>query len=533
MLVGALQLIAGGRAPADLVRRGTEEAEVEALFDLSGSADVRRHVREVTGVDDDELVIRRLVRSNGGSRAWINGRLATAGQLASLATVLLDICSQHEHHALRDAASHLDLLDAWAGHDVARARMTSAWDAWRRADAELESLAGRLRERAEREAVLRHQLDEITALQPKAGELEALEEEHLRLRHAERLSDRTRGAEEALYGADDAVTVRVARVLHDLGELRGLDPVLDGLAEQLADAHARLEDVASELGRYGRKVVHDPERLAEIDARLIALRRLARRHGGTLERVLAAREALAAELDGLADAEVRLEEAELARQRAHDEAVATARALSSSRRQAAARLGAAITGDLRELGMGEALVEVAVAPVDLRAGSMEAEGAAVTATGMDRVELLIAPNRGEPPRPLARVASGGELSRALLAVKRVLAEGGPRAVQVFDEVDTGVGGGVAEVIGRKLREVSRARQVLCVTHLPQIAVYGDRHFHVSKGATGDRTVSRVARLDDATRREEIARMMGGLEITDATRAAADALLAQARAAGGA
>jgi DNA repair protein RecN (Recombination protein N) len=529
ILIGALKLVLGGRSSTDLVRSGADEAEVEALFDLSGSEPLRARLRDLLGRDEDELVVRRVVPATGRSRAYVNGTLATAAQLTALTEGLVDICSQHEHHTLASASSHLLYLDAFAGLTLTRADVSQAWRAWQECDRALQAVTDRARDRAEREGVLRFQLDEIQSIDPHDGEPAALDEERTRLAHAGRLAEVTSGVEHVLYARDEAISDQLARLCQRLGQVRHLDPRLEQLAERLDSAHTEIEDLARDLGSYARGIVHDPERLRLVDERLVAIRRLERRYGGTLAAVLHHVQSCRAELDALAEIDEEIESLAKARQAAVADVSGRARALSVQRQEAARRLGGAITRELWDLGMGEAEVVVDVASLEGR-GGLQVDGASLSAQGMDHVEFLIAPNRGDPPRPLQRIASGGELSRSLLAIKRVLSREGPSGLYVFDEVDTGVGGAVAEVIGRKLHDVASYHQVLCITHQPQIAVYGHRHFHVTKVRGAERTASRVHRLDETSRVEEIARMMGGVEITDRTRSAARELLEQARAA---
>jgi DNA repair protein RecN (Recombination protein N) len=529
ILIGALKLVLGGRASADLVRSGADRAEVEAMFDLTESPELRERLSELLGHDEEELIVRRVVPASGRSRAYVNGTLATAVQLSQLTQGLVDICSQHEHHTLVDPGSHLRYLDTFADIVALRDHVSEAWATFLSAQREMDALHERASRRAEREATLRFQLDEIDAIDPKPGEREDIEREHERLAHAENLSKLTRHAEAVLHADDHAVCDHLARLTHDMSGLRGVDPQLDQLLDRLDAAHTDLEDLAGDLGRYARNVVFDPGRLGALDERMGALRRLERRYGGTLEAVLAHRAAARQELAAFDDLDDRLDICTVARDEARTVLVARAAALSESRHRASQGLADAITQELRDLGMGDARIEVAVDRLDSR-GGLEIEGVRYSSTGMDRIEFLIAPNRGDPPRPLQRIASGGELSRALLAIKRVLSRDGPKGLYVFDEVDTGVGGAIAEVIGRKLADVARHHQVLCITHQPQIAVYGHRHFHVSKASDGDRTQSRVVQLEHTHRTHEVARMMGGLEITDATRHAAEELLQQAAAA---
>ncbi len=290
----------------------------------------------------------------------------------------------------------------------------------------------------------------------------------------------------------------------------------------------QLEEAARELGGYARDVTMDPERLTEIEDRLARLKRLGRKYGGDVESILAHREAAARELAELDQAEARIAELETGREAALEEAAGAARELSTARRTIADDLGRRISEELASLGMGGARIEVQVERLAERGGELSVDGARLSETGIDRVEFLIAPNRGEEPRALRKIASGGELSRAMLAIKRVLTGVGLAGLYVFDEVDTGVGGAVAEVIGRKLADVARHHQVICVTHLAQIAVYGDRHYRVAKTTDGERTKSHIEVLAEKDRLEEIARMVGGLEITESHRGAAAEMLRIAR-----
>jgi DNA repair protein RecN (Recombination protein N) len=529
LLVDALELLAGARAQADLVRTGAEECVIEALFDLTALDALREALAETLGTVTDELVIRRHIRAEGRSRAYVNGSLATASQLTGLARGLLDICSQHEHHTLVDPASHLACLDDYGGLRPLRASVAASWSRYAGISRELEEVARQAQERAEREAVLRLQLEDLRALAPQAGEIEELETEHGRLAHADRLASTARAAEDTLYARDNALSDQLARLGHQLDALRGLDADLDPLIDRADQLRTDLEDLGRDLGRYARGIVHDPNRLARIDERLTALRRLERRYGASLDQVIQRRARMEEEITALSGLEEKIEGLESERQVASEALVQQANLLSKARADRAASLGAAITSELRDLGMGQARVEVDVARLEARGGAMEIAGRRFSATGSDRVELLIAPNRGEPPRPLGKIASGGELSRSLLAIKRVLATQATTGLHVFDEVDSGVGGAVAEVIGQKLADVARNHQVLCITHLPQIAAYADQHIHISKATLADRT-STVARvLDRDARIEELARMMGGISTSDATRRAAADLIDSATA----
>ncbi len=524
ILVSALHLLLGARARPDSVRQGADQAEVEALF--APGAELAAARLELLGLpSDEEILVRRVIVPQGRSRAHVNGRLATASQLAELSAGLVDICSQHEHHTLVDPSTHLAHLDSYGDLDPLRDAVADAHAAASAAAASLREARNRLAERGEREELLRFQLAEIERLAPEPDEDERLDEELSRLSHAERLVQAAVGAEQALYSADDAVVAVLDRLGHELHDAGRHDAALLPLAERLESARTELEELGRDLQDYAERIQAEPGRLQEVEDRLHALRRLTRRFGGTVEAVLAHAQAAGEELAELEAGELTLESRQKELDRALEAACAQARTLSRERRARAAALGEAISQELSGLGMGGARVHVDVAALgEAGPDQLAVDGARLTASGIDRAEFLIAPNPGETPKPLRKVASGGELSRALLALKCVLQGVDIGGLYVFDEVDTGIGGAVAEVIGQKLRAISRRHQVLCITHLPQIAAYADRHFRVEKEVSGGRTHSRIVRLDEAERQEELARMLGGIQVTDAQRQAAAALL---------
>jgi DNA repair protein RecN (Recombination protein N) len=523
IVIGALGLVLGGRAAPDLVRPGATEAEVEALFDVSDAPRARERLA-VAGLEaGDELVLRRVVQASGRSRAYLNGRLCTATQLIELAPELVDISSQHQSVALTDPATHLVYLDAFAKLDPERRRLSDVVDELMdksKAVTELERIE---QSRGEREAFLRFQLAAIEDVGPRADEVPELDAERARLRHADRLARVTRDAADRLYDKDAAICDDLARLGGELATVRDLDPLLAPLCENVETARSALADTARTLSRYADGIEANPERLAEIDERLFQMSRLTRQYGGDVAAVLEARDKMLAEIDSLSGAGDRLageraEMAELLRK-----ASRMALALSAARKKAALALGEAIGKELDLLGMGRAKVVVEVAPQ--RGGAeLEVEGARLGRDGIDRVEFLIAPNPGVEPRPLRRIASGGELSRALLALKRALADVGPAGLYVFDEVDAGVGGAVAERIGRAIADVARHRQVLCITHLASIAAFADTHFVVEKHEELGLATTRVARTGGKDRLGELARMLAGAKVGPAARKAAEELL---------
>ena len=524
MVVDALSLVLGGRARPEVVRGGTEEAEVEALFELLPASRAAAKL-EAAGIPGErELVVRRVVQAEGRSRAYVNGRLCTAAQLADIAADLCDIASQHESVSLTDPSTHVEYLDAFGRLESDRLQVAERVDALALVQRELEAASAQERGRAEREDFLRWQLREIDELDPHDGEETELEHERARLRHAEKLQSATRRAAERLYEGEGAVCDELARLGAELDQAAAIDGSLAPLARTVESARGELSDAARALARYAEAVEASPERLAEVEERAFRLQKLLRKHGPATADLLAHRASLERDLASLASASERVGQLETEKARRAAEAGTAARALSRKRRDAAEKLADAIGRELAQLGMGRARVVVDVQPTASAGEALLVDGARLTRTGIDRVEFLIAPNRGEEPRPLRRIASGGELSRALLALKRVLADRGPAGLYVFDEVDAGVGGAVAEVIGRSIADIARHRQVVCITHLPQIAALADAHFVVDKTESRGRTSTTVKRLTASERVEEIARMIGGIKVGDAARRAAAELL---------
>lgn len=527
IVVGALNLVLGGRASSEQVRPGAEEAEIEALFDVR--AERLKARLEAAGVGSDgELVVRRVVSASGRSRAYLNGRLCTAGELAELAPDLADVASQHESVALTDPATHIGYLDRFARLTSERAELSEQVAQLAELGKELAELRSAERGRAEREAFLRFQRDSIDALEPRADEMDELRAERGRLRHAGKLLEITHRAAGRLDEGDDALCDAIARLAADLTQAAELDRTLAEPARALEDTWPVLREVARDLERYAGRTRSDPSRLAEIEERLYRLEGLLRQHGPTLQDVLAARARLDAELTALATTEDRI--AEKAREHEALLAVAAERArkLSARRKKAAEKLGSAIGGELAELGMGGARVLVDVAPLPEGGAELVVDGARLGKDGIDRVEFMISPNKGIDPRPLRKIASGGELSRALLALKRVLAEGGPSGLYVFDEVDAGVGGAVAERIGKAIADVARHHQVLCITHLAPIAAFADQHYVVAKDAAASMTTSSVRPVKGKDRVAEVARMLSGAKVTGSAEAAAKEMIDAAR-----
>jgi DNA repair protein RecN (Recombination protein N) len=500
ILVDALHLALGGRAQAEVVRTGCDEATVEAVFQVGPR--VRARLVELGLPDGDELLIKRVVHRAGRSKVWVNGALCTVTILEQLARRLCDISSQHEHVSLLDPACHLDLLDAHGALGERKERYQAAYAQLAGIAKERQSLLTDDAERARRVDYLRFQLEEIDELDPKPGEEKQLAAERTVLASAAKIQALAEGAEEKLYSGEGAAAELLSAAVDKLAELSGLDPSFVRMHGALASARAEVEEAARELQQTARKRREDPERLAALDDRLAALRKLARKHGGDVEGILARRDEMRRELDSATGHAEKLEALTLAEEAARAEATKLAAVLSGKRREAAARLSTKLLEELSRLGMGKSRFEVRLAP-----GALGPRGA-------DEAECFFSANPGEEPKPLARIASGGELSRVMLAFKRAGAATDPVDIYVFDEVDSGIGGPTAQVVGRMLKEVSRDRQVICITHLPQIAAFADSHLVVRKTVARGRTLSEVLPLQgDLERCKEVARMLGGEELT--------------------
>ena len=527
ILINALNLVLGGRAKAEVVRAGAASAQVEALFDLRDAAAARARL-EAAGIEaGGELVVRRVVARSGRHRVYLNGTLATVQMLGEVTRGLVDISGQHEHYSLLRTDFHLELIDRVGALAGLRDQVGAAYGRVAALDARADELRSRQRDRAEREDFLRFQLRELDdARLEDADEETTLENEASRLRNTEKLRDAARQAEADLYADQGAAAERLARSLRAVETLAELDPELAVLQEDLASALAIAEDAARTLGDYGRDLAADPQRLDEVESRLALFAVLRRKYGATLAEVIERAAEMRAEVAQLSGAEDALAALADERRDAAARLLTVAEQLSAARRDTAVGFVADVGAELADLGMAAAELVVELEPV---ASGAEVGGRHVGPRGIDRVELRLSANPGSPPMPLNRIASGGELSRFMLAVKRVIAAGDPVGTYVFDEVDSGIGGPTAEAVGRKLQLVSRDRQAVCITHLPQIAALGDHHLVVRKSVEGERTRSSVEALSAKARVEELARMLGGATVTKTTRAHARELLKLGRA----
>jgi DNA repair protein RecN (Recombination protein N) len=517
ILVEAVGLLLGGRASGDLVRTGEDLATIEAIFENGG----------------EELLVRREITSLGRSRAFINGALATAGALKDLSVRLIELHGQHEHQTLLDPATHLDVIDAYGALEGATAATATAFESMRERRDELARLRAAAQDRETRLEFITFQLTELDRAGVKSGEPgEDVELAALRqvLANAERVERLCVESYTALYERDDALLAGLGQVWRRVGELAALDPQFRPYLEARDAIKSQLEDLARFLRQYAAGIEASPARLQQVEERLAVLERLKRKYGPTLHDVVARRDALARERSDLERGDDRIAELEREFSSARAQYAIAAERLSEARRRSAAAFAAGVVHVLRDLAMEQTRFEMRFGP--------PLPESVWTARGVDTAEFFVSPNPGEDLRPLVRVVSGGELSRMMLAIKTLTATSrhgfSDAAVRpastsapglIFDEVDAGIGGRVADVVGRKLRTLGSASQVLCITHLPQIAAYADTQFQIEKRVDGGRTRTRVQRLSDSGRVEELARMLGGEEITDGLRQSAREMLA--------
>ena len=524
ILVEAVALLLGARASADLVRTGAPHATIEAIFEDPSTHSVRSgHAA------DGELIVRREITSQGRSRSFVNGALATAAALRDLSSRLVELHGQHEHQALLDPLAHLPLLDEYAGLGDAAGAVAAAWTTVRTLREQLERSRMDAREKAARLDLIAFQLGEIEKAASKAGEDEELAAAKQVLASAERIQRLCEESYSALYDSDAAVLAGLGGVWKRVGELATIEPQFAPYVESRDGIKSQLEDLAFFLRSYADGIDASPGRLQQVEDRLALIERLKRKYGPTLQDVIDKGGALARERELLTGSTEHADD--LAR--ALDAASATyldlARGLSSRRRTAAVTFARALEALLAELAMERTRFEV-------RFNERELPPDAWSDRGIDQAEFFVSPNPGEDLRPLARIVSGGELSRVMLALKTLAAEdasrsagraGSPRAsarTLIFDEVDAGIGGRVADVVGSRLQALGEQFQVLCITHLPQIAARATTQFAIEKSVRGGRTVTRVERLDDPARVEELARMIGGTSVTEQVRASARELL---------
>lgn len=519
ILVDALGLALGDRADASVVRHGADRAEISVLFECPPGHAALAWLEELGLDDEHRCALRRIIGRDGRSRAFVNNQPVTLADLKQIGSLLVDIHGQHAHQSLLDGANQRALLDAHGGLEPLVRDVAAAYRDWQDARAKLDAAQSGHRQRDAELELLRFQASELEALALEDGEPARLHAERGRLANVDKLASGLDLAIQAVYEAENvSAHALVARAAQEIARLVEDDETLRQPAEMLASIEIELREAALALVHYRERLEPDPERLDAVETRLSRIRTLARRHGVTEDELPGVLASLRARIDELGGAAHSIEALSAAAERAEAAYLAAATKLSKARREVAAKLSAAVTEQLPELGLAHGLFEVAIdeKPRD------RADG-----TGLDRVEFRVRLNPGQPFGPLAKVASGGELSRIGLAIEVVGADASPVPTLVFDEVDAGIGGGVAEIVGRKLAKIAANRQVLCVTHLPQVASHGRHHYHVAKETDGKTSRTTVRRLSAEERVEELSRMLGGVEITAVTRAHAAEMIGRA------
>ncbi|MEF2964443.1 DNA repair protein RecN [Paenibacillus sp. M1] len=533
IIIDALGLIAGGRGSADLIRYGCDRAEMEASFDLPEGHPVWGSLANfgIGGDHTESLIIRREISAQGKSTARINGQLVNLSMLREIGESLINLHGQHEHQTLLRPERHLELLDAYGGDDIgtAKASYQESYAAFVKVNKEWNELRNTSQQTLQMLDLYRFQLEEISAAGLKSGEDELLAEEKVRLSHSEKMMDSVSKAYELLYGSQGLEAV--AKAISRLNEVAAYDSKqVNPLLEQLQSAYYQLEDASFGLRSYRENIEFNPERLEEVEDRLNLITTLRRKYGDSVEGILEYYEKISREADTLENKDELLEQLQERRNELLSELMAKAVKLSDIRKAKAEELAAQIENELKDLQMDRTSFQVKLARNEDPSG-IEWEGRRIRPSkhGIDNAEFLISPNPGEPLRPLGKIASGGELSRIMLGLKSIFARHDEVPVLIFDEVDTGVSGRAAQSIAEKLYRLSRTCQVFSITHLPQVACMADQQYLIEKVVEDGRTMTRVQQLNDVERVNELARMLGGVEITEKTQHHAQEMLNLAKA----
>lgn len=522
LLIDAVTLLVGGRASAEHIRAQAEEAELEAAFQVPPDHPllVLLHSKGFARDGETDILIRRVISRTGRNRTYLNGNLCPVHLLEELGGALVDVHGQHEQQSLLSPSAQMDALDAFGSLHALRQDYQVAYRHWQSRVADLETLTAQIALRREREDLLRFQFQEMTDAEIEAGEEARLEQERPRLMHSQQLGELSDQLHEILYAGDQGVLSLLAGARKLVSKMESIDPTTIDWARTMDEAVVPLRELAAQVRQYRDHVEANPGRLLEIEQRLDRLHRLTKKYGGSLDALLALQDSLRAQLAQLDHAEAHLQELTLAVEQGMLNVREVAERLSRKRLEAAKKITAQVMKELGALRMERTRFSVDV--------SRLTGDAPFGQNGQDTVEFMFSANPGEPLKPLAKVASGGELSRVMLALKTILAESDHVPVLIFDEVDAGVGGAVAEVMGARLRNLSRHHQVLCVTHLPQVGSQAHAHYLVEKQVRQNRTVTQVRLLRPDEQEEEVARMLAGVTVTKKARAAAAEMIASAK-----
>ena len=519
IILNAVNLLLGSRANAALIRTGAEVAELEALFQIAPKSDVA-NIMEQHGYDASEgLLVRRLISRSDNNRIYINGRLSTMQLLNSITENLASISGQHAHQGLLQEDQHLLILDQFGDLMSLRKEVFQCFHEILPLIEKLRNLISTKEKQAEHIELLEFQKKEITQASIALGEDGVLEKERTILKNGEALYQSVNGSIEELYSAQGSIVERLVEVKKNLEKAGSIDPQLTLKAEGVAGVTFGLEDLVENLRTYLKTIQVDEKRLEIVEGRIDTLQKLKRKYGRTIEAVLKHLDSISQELSGIENLSGTIADTEKELSMLHKKFVQLAETLSGKRKETAKILAKKVVTELDSLEMSRTRFEISLknTPADQKAYThLTVHGNLLTETGLDRAIFLIAPNIGEALKPLASIASGGELSKVVLAMKAILAETDSEKTVVFDEVDAGIGGSVAEVVGKKLSSLAEHHQVICITHLPQIAKFGRQHFCISKAVSDGRTITSINPLYEKDRLKEIARMLGGVEITQAT-----------------
>ena len=529
IILNAVNLLLGSRAATDLVRSGAGSAELEALFEVAPASHVAKIMTEHGYDPSDGLLVRRIISRNDANRVYLNGRLATIQVLNAITENLASISGQHAHQLLLKEEQHLMILDQFADLLSLREAVEAAYRKLGVALDKLKGLKAIQNRQTEQMELLTFQHKEITTAAPVAGEDKDLEQERSRLKNAEMLYQTVYNSIESLYGAPGSVMEKLMTVHKELTRIGEIDAHLKANAQTLSETTFQIEDLIAGLRSYLNTIQVDDKQLEVVEERLDTLNKLKRKYGGTLDYVITKSKTIEAELAGLENIADRIEETETEADTLYDELKRLAVRLSGKRKRAAVKFAEKVADQLATLKMAKTRFSVGLQtiPADEKTDSrLTMNGCLITDSGVDRAAFLIAPNVGETLKALISIASGGELSRVVLALKALLAATDSVETVVFDEVDAGIGAGVAEAVGKKLADLARHHQVICITHLPQIAKFGKQHFRISKKVSSGRTRTTIKLLNNEDRTKEIARMLGGEKITQKTLAHARELMSR-------
>ncbi|MGD9364285.1 MAG: DNA repair protein RecN [Desulfobacteraceae bacterium] len=531
IIINAVNLLLGSRVSATLIRTGADHAELEAFFSILPESGVAKVMTE-HGYDPQEgLMVRRIISRKDRHRIYINGRMATMQILTAITANLASISGQHAHQGLLKEEEHLLILDQYGGLMDLREKYHESYRQVLPLIAKEQQLIRRQADQSEQMELLQFQVQEIEAANVQANEDKDLEAERLRLKNGQMLFETVQQCVDGLYRIDGAVFERLGHMSKALAKCEALDPELREPAGEMESLAYGAEDLAANLRDYLARIDLDPLQLERVEERLDILNRLKRKYGGSIEAVLEFAADANRQLDEIGNVEGALVELRDQLHAAHSRLCTIAQTLSKKREQAAQSLAKAVEAELTSLRMANTRFSAAIEPLKTSSETssyLQNRDCLLAESGMDRAAFMIAPNVGEDIKPLTAIASGGELSRIVLALKAILAHNDSLETVVFDEVDAGIGGGVAEMVGKKLAALARYHQILCITHLPQIAKYGRHHFRIEKRVSKGRTHTTIARLSAEARVEEVARMLGGERITPATMDHAKEMLADKR-----